>query len=75
MGARSSSRKTLTNNDPVCRAHIKGHLIFYQLIDFKGEALRAQKLAKWEAFYHFMRPHAAWGGDTPYERLRQKLTA
>ena len=30
------------------------------------------KLKEWEHFYNFERPHAALGGLTPYERLRQK---
>lgn len=30
------------------------------------------KLAEWEAFYNYHRPHGALGGQTPYERLRQK---
>ena len=28
--------------------------------------------AEWEAFYNYHRPHGALGGQTPYERLRQK---
>ena len=30
------------------------------------------KLQEWENFYNFNRPHGGLGGDTPYERLRQK---
>jgi transposase InsO family protein len=30
------------------------------------------KLAEWETFYNFHRPHGALGGQTPYERLRQR---
>ena len=30
------------------------------------------KVREWEHFYNFHRPHAALGGQTPYERLRQK---
>jgi transposase InsO family protein len=32
------------------------------------------RLQEWEAFYNFNRPHGALGGQTPYERLRQKTT-
>ena len=30
------------------------------------------RLKEWEDFYNFDRPHGALGGQTPYERLRQK---
>jgi len=33
-----------------------------------------KKLAEWEQFYIFARPHGAHQGRTPYESLRQKLT-
>jgi transposase InsO family protein len=33
------------------------------------------KLAEWETFYNYYRPHGALGGQTPYERLEQKTTA
>jgi transposase InsO family protein len=33
------------------------------------------KLAEWQDFYNYDRPHGALGGQTPYERLRQKTTA
>jgi transposase InsO family protein len=32
------------------------------------------KLAEWQDFYNYHRPHGALGGQTPYERLRQKTT-
>jgi transposase InsO family protein len=32
------------------------------------------KLQEWEHFYNFERPHRTLGGQTPYERLRQKTT-
>ena len=31
------------------------------------------KPEEWERFYSFDRPHGALGGQTPYERLRQKV--
>jgi transposase InsO family protein len=30
------------------------------------------RLQEWETFYNFNRPHEGLGGQTPYERLRQK---
>jgi len=33
------------------------------------------KLQEWEDFYNFDRPHGGLGGQTPYERLRQKTGA
>lgn len=32
-----------------------------------------KKLAEWEAFYNFARPHSAMHGKTPYERLLEKI--
>ncbi len=31
------------------------------------------KLAEWENFYNYHRPHGAFQGKTPYEALREKL--
>ncbi len=31
------------------------------------------KLQEWEDFYNYHRPHGSLGGQTPYERLRQKV--
>ncbi|WP_077500118.1 integrase core domain-containing protein, partial [Rodentibacter rarus] len=32
-----------------------------------------KKLAEWETFYNYVRPHSAIDGKTPYERLLEKL--
>jgi transposase InsO family protein len=32
------------------------------------------KLQEWEDYYNYHRPHGTLGGQTPYERLRQKTT-
>ena len=32
-----------------------------------------KKLAEWERFYNFDRPHGAFAGRTPYEALRSML--
>ncbi|WP_372445001.1 integrase core domain-containing protein [Microbispora corallina] len=29
---------------------------------------------EWEDYYNYHRPHGALGGQTPYERLKQKTT-
>ena len=33
------------------------------------------RLQEWEDFYNYNRPHGGLGGQTPYERLRQKTTS
>jgi len=33
------------------------------------------RLQEWETFYNFNRPHGGLGGQTPYERLRDKTRA
>ena len=33
------------------------------------------KLQEWEDYYNYHRPHGGLGGQTPYERLRQKTSA
>ena len=40
---------------------------------YKDDVDLEAKLAEWEAFYNFTRPHGAHGGKTPYESLREKL--
>lgn len=32
-----------------------------------------EKLKEWEDFYNYNRTHAAIGGQTPYERFREKM--
>ncbi|MGE5444989.1 MAG: hypothetical protein ACM3SR_10380, partial [Ignavibacteriales bacterium] len=32
-----------------------------------------EKLQEWENFYNFQRPHASLAGQTPFERLQEKL--
>jgi transposase InsO family protein len=33
-----------------------------------------ERLQEWQDFYNYHRPHGSLGGQTPYERLRQKTT-
>ena len=65
-------------NGKVERSHrIDGEEFYRQLqgVVIDDTKLFNDKLAEWEAFYNYHRPHGALGGQTPYERLRQKTTA
>jgi hypothetical protein len=46
---------------------------FYQLLTYKDDVDLNAKLAEWEAFYNYHRPHGSLGGKTPYERLLEKM--
>ena len=46
---------------------------FYQLLSYKGDVDLEQRLAEWERFYNFGRPHGAFAWQTPYEALRERL--
>ena len=51
---------------------------FYRLLDgvvIDDSQVFNDKLQEWEDFYNFHRPHGGLGGQTPYERLRQKTQA
>ena len=45
-----------------------------ELLSYKSDVDLNNKLAEWEQFYNFARPHGAHQGRTPYESLREKLT-
>jgi len=65
-------------NGKVERSHRIDSEEFYRLLDgvvIDDTELFADKLREWEDFYNFHRPHGGLGGQTPYERLRQKSTA
>jgi len=63
-------------NGKVERSHRIDNQEFYQLLDQKGVSdnivLFNEKLREWEDYYNLHRPHGALGGQTPYERLKQK---
>jgi transposase InsO family protein len=62
-------------NGKVERSHRIGAEEFYRLLDgvmIDDTKLFNDKLAEWENFYNYHRPHGGLGGQTPYERLRQK---
>jgi transposase InsO family protein len=60
-------------NGKVERSHRTDKDEFYQLLTYRDDVDLEKKLAVWERFYNFDRPHAAHGGKTPYEALREKL--
>jgi transposase InsO family protein len=60
-------------NGKVERSHKTDDIEFYQLLSYTGDVDLNKKLAIWEKFYNFTRPHAGVKGKTPYEVLREKL--
>ena len=65
-------------NGKVERSHRIDADEFYKLLDGvvidEASVLNA-KLEEWERFYNFERPHGGLGGQTPYERLRERARA
>jgi transposase InsO family protein len=60
-------------NGKVERSHGTDQREFYQLLTYKDDVDLHAKLAEWEAFYNYHRPHGSLGGKTPYERLVEKM--
>jgi transposase InsO family protein len=60
-------------NGKVERSHRSDGEEFYQLLSYTDDVDLNRKLAEWEHFYNFDRPHGAHGGRTPYEALRSML--
>jgi transposase InsO family protein len=60
-------------NGKVERSHRSDEQEFYQLLTYKDDVDLEAKLAEWERFYNFSRPHGAFNGKTPYEALRERL--
>jgi transposase InsO family protein len=63
-------------NGKVERSHRIDEEEFYRMLDgivIDDARLFNEKLKEWEDFYNYNRPHAALGGQTPYERLREKM--
>ena len=46
---------------------------FYQLLTYTDDVDLNEKLAQWEQFYNFERPHGAFEGRTRYEKLRDLM--
>jgi transposase InsO family protein len=61
-------------NGKVERSHRIDQEEFYQLLSYTDDVDLNKKLDSWEQFYNFDRPHGAFEGETPYERLRSLLT-
>ena len=62
-------------NGKVERSHRIDNEEFYRMLDgvvVDDSGLFNEKLQEWENFHNFHRPHGGLGGQTPYERLRQK---
>ena len=43
------------------------------LQSYNGDVDLNKKLAKWEHYYNFQRPHGGLSGKAPYEALRERL--
>lgn len=65
--------RTPKHNGKVERSHKTDKMEFYQLMTYQDDLDLNEKLAEWEAFYNFARPHSAMNGKTPYERLLEKI--
>lgn len=62
-------------NGKVERSHRIDNEEFYRLLDgvvIDDAKVFNNKLQEWEDYYNYHRPHGGLGGQTPYERLKQK---
>ena len=57
------------HNGKVERSHLTDKREFYQLLSYTDDVDLSEKLNQWEDFYNFNRPHGAFRGKTPYEKL------
>jgi transposase InsO family protein len=65
-------------NGKVERSHRIDQEEFYRMLKgivIDDTELFNDRLQEWEDFYNFNRPHGGLGGQTPYERLREKTRA
>ena len=65
-------------NGKVERSHRIDQEEFYRMLEgvvIDDTELFNGRLQEWESFYNFSRPHGGLGGQTPYERLREKTRA
>ncbi|KMO93788.1 IS481 family transposase [Streptomyces roseus] len=62
-------------NGKVERSHRIDAEEFYRMLDgvvIDDTGVFNDKLREWEDYYNYHRPHGSLGGQTPYERLKQK---
>ena len=57
-------------NGKVERSHRTDQKEFYQFLTYTDDVDINKKLKNWEEFYNFNRPHRAFEGIPPYEKLR-----
>jgi transposase InsO family protein len=75
IGHRYIKPRTPRLNGKVERSHRIDAEEFYRLLDgalIDDHKVFNDKLQEWEDYYNYHRPHGGLGGQTPYERLRQK---
>ena len=75
VGHRYIKPRTPRLNGKVERSHRIDAEEFYRLLDgavIDEARIFKDKLQEWEDYYNYHRPHGGLGGQTPYERLRQK---
>lgn len=78
VGHRYIRPRTPRLNGKVERSHRIDAEEFYRLLDgavIDDAEVFNDKLQEWEDYYNYHRPHGGLGGQTPYERLRQKTRA
>ncbi len=68
LGLRHAYIKSRTPrlNGKVERSHGTDQREFYQLLSYTDNIDLHAKLAEWEAFYNYHRPHGSLQGKTPY---------
>jgi hypothetical protein len=69
----STSNHVLLNSTARSRGRIKPTRRSSINFTDRDEVDLGKKLAAWEGFYNYDRPHGAHSGKTPYEVLREKL--
>ena len=78
VGHKHIKPRTPRLNGKVERSHRIDAEEFYRLLEgtvIDDARIFNNKLQEWEDYYNFDRPHGGLGGQTPYERLKQKTQA